>query len=202
MTHPTPTHQAIAWTKQRLVELDAIIAEVERHGDHAQLTLRNEAVRAAARLRASRAKVLELFKALEVFAQEAKRDAKDALHAVEDEWVEIESTTQAFATTAKLESAIVRDIAVARADAQRKAWEAMLATLHEQASHALEEARGEWDRALKRLSDEADAFQARIGDVKDSGDESWSAVRRTLADAKLVHVNAIQKIKQAFAKIF
>jgi len=52
-----------------------------------------------------------------------------------------------------------------------------------------------------RLSIEAEKFQARIGEVKDAGDESWRAVKQGFADAKAAHAVTVQKIKDAFFKV-
>jgi len=95
----------------------------------------------------------------------------------------------------------VRNIVIVRARAQRQAWQNSLKDLGDQAADAVEKARGELDAAFDRLSIEAEKFQARIGEVKDAGDESWRAVKQGFADAKAAHAVTVQKIKDAFFKV-
>lgn len=109
---------------------------------------------------------------------------------------------QSFLKVAGDQAQTVRGVVVARAQAQRRSWEASLKDIREQAADAIETARGEFDAAIKRLSDEAEKFQARIGDAKDAGDESWEAVKSGVAEAKAVHDRTIQRIKDAVSKLF
>ena len=95
----------------------------------------------------------------------------------------------------------MRDVVAARAQAQRRSWEASLTALRKQATEIVDKARGEFDAAIKRLSDETEKFQSRIGEVKDAGDQSWNAVKSGLAEARAVHDRTIQKIKEALSKL-
>ncbi len=109
---------------------------------------------------------------LQTEADAVTRDVAETQEAFEAAWVEVESAFQSFLSAAKDEAEIVRDVLAARAHAQRQSWEKSLKNLGDQASQAVEKARGEFDAALKRLSGEAERFQNRIGEAKDAGDES------------------------------
>lgn len=201
MSKQISAHEAVAWAKQRLDDVDAIISEVGKTTGKLKDDARLEADAALTRLQASRAKLQNYYDQLSAETDAAKSGAKEAQDALEAEWVEIESSFQSFLSAAKDQAKTVRDVVAARAQAQRKSWEASLKDLRGQAEEAVEKARGELDAAIKRLSDEVEKFQSRIGEAKDAGDESWTAVKAGLVDAKAVHDRTIQTIKGAFSKL-
>ena len=199
-------HETIAWAKQRLDELDAIIFEVEKASKDLSGSVRAEADDARARLEASRTSLRKSYDALrakaEAKAEDLKRTAEDLQDDLDTEWVEVETSFQSFLGALADQADTVRSVVAARVEAQRQAWDNSLKELRDQAAETVDKARGELDAAIKRLSDEADRFQARIGEVKDAGDASWEAVKSGLAEAKAVHDRTIDKIKGAFAKLF
>jgi len=192
-------HETIAWAKQRLDELDAIISEVEKTSKDLSGSVRAEADAALARLEASRVGLQKSYDALRTETEDLKRTAEDAL---DNEWVEVETSFRSFLGALTGQADTVRGIVAARVEAQRQAWDNSLKGLRDQAAETVDQARGDLDAAIKRLSDEADTFQARIGEVKDARDASWEAVKSGLAEAKAVHDRTIDKIKGAFAKLF
>ncbi|WP_454685441.1 hypothetical protein [Ancylobacter moscoviensis] len=201
MSNQSQAHETVAWARQRLDDVDAIISEVEKTAGKLKDDARVQADAALARLRASRAKVRDYYNELRSEADAVKGGAEEAQQALEAEWVEVESAIQSFLSAAKDQAETVRDVVVARAEAQRRSWATSFNELREQVEDAVEKTRGEFDAAIKRLTDEAEKFQARIGEAKDAGDESWTAVKAGLADAKAVHDRTIQKIKEALSKV-
>lgn len=195
-------HETIAWAKQRLDELDAIIGEVEKSSDELEGKVRVEAEQSLAKLKESRLTISRQYDRLLAEADDLKQGAKELQDALDDEWIAVETSLQSFLSAAADEAGTVRRFVVARADAQRQSWEASLQAFRDQATETVEKARQELDAAIRRLSDEADKFQAKIGEAKDAGDESWTAVKAGLAEAKEVHDRTVEKIKGAFAKLF
>jgi predicted nucleic acid-binding Zn-ribbon protein len=195
-------HETIAWAKQRLDELDAIIFEVEKASKDLSGSVRAEADDARARLEASRTSLRKSYEGLRAEAEDLKHTAEDLQDDLDAEWVEVETSFQSFLGALTDQADTVRSIVAARVEAQRQAWDNSLKGLRDQAAETVDNARGELDAAIKHLSDEADKFQARIGEVKDAGDTSWEAVKNGLAEAKAVHDRTIVKIKGAFAKLF
>lgn len=195
-------HETIAWAKQRLDELDAIISEVEKTSKDLSGSVRAEADAALARLEASRVGLQKSYDALRTETEDLKRTAEDVQNALDNEWVEVETSFRSFLGALTGQADTVRGIVAARVEAQRQAWDNSLKGLRDQAAETVDQARGDLDAAIKRLSDEADTFQARIGEVKDARDASWEAVKSGLAEAKAVHDRTIDKIKGAFAKLF
>lgn len=195
------THEAVAWAKQRLDDLDAIISEVEKTSNKLQDSARKEADAVVQRLKASRGTIQKIYDELRDEANAVKGGVEGIQDALDAEWVEVESAFQTYLAAAGDRAESTRDVVIARTRAQRQSWEASLKALRDQAADAVEAARSELDAAIKRLSDEAEKFQARIGEAKDAGDESWKAVKGGLVDARAVHDRTIQKIKDAFSKL-
>ncbi len=178
------THETVAWAKQRLDDLDAIISEVEKTSDKLKDSARREVDAVLVRLKTSRDTIQKIYDDLRDEAKSVKGSVEGIQDALEAEWVEVESVFQTYLAAVSDRAESTRDVVVARARAQRRSWEASLKALRDQAADAVETARGEFDTALKRLSDETEKFQARIGEAKDAGDESWKAVKGGLADAR------------------
>jgi chromosome segregation ATPase len=201
MSDRSHTHETVAWAKQRLDDLDAIISEVEKTSDKLKDSARKEVDAVLTRLKASRGTIQKIYDDLRDEANAVKGSVEGIQDALEAEWVEVESAFQTYLSAVGDRAESTRDVVVARAQAQRQSWEASLKALRDQAVDVVEAARGEFDAAIKRLSDETEKFQARIGEAKDAGDESWKAVKGGLADARAVHDRTIQKIKDAFSKL-
>lgn len=202
MSDRSYAHESVAWAKQRLDDLDTIISEAEKTTAGLKESARKEADQALARLQESRVKLQSYYDKLRAKADAAQGDVEQVLQAFEAQWVEVESEFQSFVAATREQADAARKVVAARAQAQRRAWEESLKNLRDQANETVEKARAEFDAAIKRLSDETEKFQSRITEVKDAGDESWKAVKGGLADAKAVHERTIQKIKDAFSKLF
>jgi chromosome segregation ATPase len=201
MTIQSYAHQTIAWVKQRLDDADAILDEIEKSAADVKADARKQADAARARITESRAKLQQYYDELRAQADTVKQEAGELQDKLEAEWIEVESALQAFVASTSDQVKTVRGIVAARARAQRQVWENSLNDWRDQAADAVEKARGELDAAFARLSTEAEKFQARIGEVKDAGDESWHAVKQGFADAKAAHDVTVQKIKDAFSKV-
>jgi len=194
-------HETIAWLKQRLDELDVVIAEVEKSTKTLTENARKEAEQAAVRLRESRLRLEKQYESLLARAETLQQSVTDAQKSFETEWVEVESAFQSFLSSAKDAQQTARDVVAARARAQRQSWEASLNDLRRQGSEAVEKARGEFDGVLKKLSERAEKLQNSIGEAKGVGDESWKALKSGLAEAKEVHDRMMRKVKEAFSKL-
>jgi chromosome segregation ATPase len=202
MSPPSYAHEIVAWAKQRLDDVDATISEVEKASGKLKEDARKQADAALARLRSSRAKLQESYDELQAEIEGAKRGVQKTQSDIEAEWVEAESALQSFLAAAGDQADAVRNVVVARAKAQRQSWEATLRALREEATAAVETARGELDAVIKRLSAEAEKLQGKVGAARNASGESWKALSDGLVEARDVHDRTIQKIKDAFSKLF
>jgi vacuolar-type H+-ATPase subunit I/STV1 len=202
MTEEPFVHETIAWAKQRLDEIDAMIAQAEKSAGDLNENARADADRALSRLVGSRAKLKQLLDELRTQADAAKNTVSQAQQALKDEWVEAESAFQAFLASAGDQTEIARNAIATRAEAQRKSWQAAVNDLRGQATAAVDKASDEFDAAIKRLSAATENAKAKIGHVSSAGDETWQAVRAGLLEAKAVHEKTIKKIAEALSKAF
>ena len=63
-------------------------------------------------------------------------------------------------------------------------------------------ARKDLDDVYQRFSSELENVQARIGDARGAGEESWKALKAGLAEIREVQSQTIQKIKASFSALF
>ena len=124
-----------------------------------------------------------------------------AIVGLEGSIIEVETDFQSLLSAMDDEAGAARDVVVARAQAQRRAWETSYEELRQQAAEVLEETRGEFDAAIQRLSGEVERLQGKIGNAREAGDTAWSALKEGLADAQAIHSRTIEKIKNAFSKL-
>jgi hypothetical protein len=194
--------EVIAWAKQRLDELDAIIVGVEKSLAAQSDAVRAEGDMALARLKAARLTFRSQYDALYADADHLRQKAKSVRNALDEEWIEVETSLQSFLAAITNEAGAVRSFVTARADAQRRSWTVSLTSTGARATETLDRSRHEFDAATRRLSEEAEKFQAKIGEAKDAGDESWAAVKTGLSEAKAVHDQTMEKIKSSVSKLF
>ncbi|ABS70127.1 conserved hypothetical protein (plasmid) [Xanthobacter versatilis] len=202
MTEQSSAHETIAWAKQRLDEVDAMVAQTEKAAGELQQAARGNADLALSRLRDSQAKLKEQVALLQAQADETKGAVLMAQKAVEEEWVEVESAFQAFLASAGEQSDVVRKAISARVEAQRKSFERALNGLKAQAETAVEKASIEFDTAMTRLSEEAEKAKVKLGQAPSAGEETWEAIKAGIAETKAVHEKTVKKITEALAKLF
>lgn len=203
MNTQNPLHKTIAWTKQRLDELDAGISAAEQSFEEGREEIRQEARDALTHLRDLRGKIHADYENLRSNAADAgKKDLKELQETLEAEWVEVEAAFQSLLSSVGERSHTARNILITRVKAQRQAWDESLQKLNGQAAEAVEKAHIELDAAIKRLSDETEKLQTRIAEVKDAGGASWDAVKSGIDEAKQVHSRTMQKIREALSKLF
>jgi len=202
MTEQSFAHETIAWAKQRLDEVDAMVAQTEKAAGELQQAARGNADLALSRLRDSQAKLKEQVASLQAQADETKSAVLTAQKAVEEEWVEVESAFQAFLASTGEQSDVARKAISARVEAQRKSWERALNGLKAQAEAAVEKASIEFDAAMTRLSEGAEKAKVKLGQAPSAGEETWEAIKAGIAETKAVHEKTVKKITEALAKLF
>ncbi len=146
MRKKASTHDAITWAKHRLDDVDAIISEAEKATVKLKDDTRAEADAALAHLRASRAKVSASYDQLRAESGSSLEKAQEALEA---EWIEVEAAFQSFLTATKDQAETARAVVVARAQAQRNSWEAILKDLRDKVEETVEKTWGGYLDAAK-----------------------------------------------------
>lgn len=201
MSKQNIAHGSLEWTKQKLDEIDAILASLEGSVATLKSEARKEADRAIARIKVARDAFKAQVDAAQAEAATAKGIADKAFATLEAEWVEVELAFQAFLTAAAGQADVVKKAIAARAEAQRKAWQGSLDAVRKAGTDAVNQARLELDAAVRRLTAEAERTQAKVGKVSTAGDESWKAMKDGLEEIRSVYDDTWKKINDALAKI-
>ncbi len=196
MSKPSLAHENLQWTKQKLDEIDAMLAALEAAVATLTSDARKQADHAIARLQAERKTFKAKVDAARSDAEAVKGITDDAFKKLQPQWVEVELAFQAFLTAAAGQAEVVQKTLAARAEAQRKSWEASVDSVRAAAAEAADQARREVDAAIHRL-----ATETKLDRVSTAGHESWKAIKSALEDTVAIYDRTSKKITDAVAKI-
>jgi len=205
MTQHSDDHQAIAWLKHRLEDLDTIIHAGEDAASDLQGAVREGADAALDRLKASRAKLEAFAEELRDNAAAAKDRGDQALQrlevGLEDEWIEIETAYQDFVSglreAGELAYEATQALIAARATAQKRAWAASIEETRDHAKTALDDAGEEFRTAVQTLEGQFESLKAR---TLQAGDAAWESLSETLSKARNAQEHAFKRVKDTLSK--
>lgn len=209
MAYHRPAHRSIAWSKQKLDELDALLTELDASAAGLKDKAKADADRALDRIRAARDTFrtyvadarADVAGAAEAGASKARRVVDEGREDLEKEWVEAELAFQSFLSSAAVDASVARKALAARVKAERHALDASLDEIAGEAGAAIDAARKDFDTALGRLEKEADKAQTGADKISAAGAEAWSAIREGLKEAHAVHAGTARKVADAFARL-
>ena len=191
----------LEWAKQKLNEVEATLVALDGSLEVLKKDARTEADRAIARIRTARDAFKAKVDAVRPDAAAAKAAADRVYDAAETEWTEVELAFQDYLKAAAGQASVVKKALADRAEAQRQSWQTSLQAIRAAALAALDQARGEVDAAIRRLTVEAEKAEGKIGKVSAVGDESLKAIKGGLDEAISVYVRTWKKISEAVSKI-
>ena len=197
MTDQSNLHVYMDWIKERLDEMDATLASLENTATKMQADSRVKADSALKDIRSAR----------DTFRTSLKQHAdasKDAFNrskvALEEQWTAFETNVQTFMEAAGKQAKQQQDTFHARADAQRKTWQAMMDKLQHDASSLAAKHRPEVETALKLMKSEADVANAKLEKLHQAGSESWVAFKTALGETRASLERASQAVHEAFKR--
>jgi hypothetical protein len=197
MTKHSAVYFYLNWAKERIDEMDAILASLEVNVAEVHADARAKANQALADMRKKR------------------DDFRDTLkkHADADEaaWIRekarLQSEWNAFETDVKkyVESAVKQieqqQMAFKRqADAQVKAWREAAEGIRTGAKEFAAERRSEIETAVKQMEVDATAAEKKLQKVNEAGKQSWSALMTALAETRAAFDRANQAAQEAFKR--
>jgi chromosome segregation ATPase len=119
---------------------------------------------------------------------------------LESQWNVFEARVKAYFDTigkqVEQQQATFRDVAAA----QIKAWHEAADKLHDSAVKVAAAKRTELDAAVKQMKTQASEAEARLQKLKQTRDESWSALSAALADSRKAFDQANQASWDAFKR--
>jgi len=188
-------HFFLNWAKERIDEMDAILASLESKAGE---------VRADSRVKANQL-IADMQKQRDAFRETVEKQA-EAGEAVwertkaqlETEWVgfgnEVTKYIESFGRQIGQQQATFQGLAAA----QLKAWHEMADKVHIAAGEFAASRRGEIDASVTRMKADAAAAEEKLQKLARAGTESWSALNAALAETRAAFDRANKAVRDAF----
>ena len=181
MSEQSSMHSYLNWSKERIDEMDAILASLEAKAGQVQADLKVKANQLIANLKKQR----------DEFQANLKKQSKATEAAWESNKAQLDSQWQAFeaqvktyietvAKQAPQQQALFRDVAAV----QVKAWREAANTIHDAATKFAAGRRADVDAAVTKMKADAAEAEARLQKLNQTGNESWAALSAALAESR------------------
>jgi hypothetical protein len=191
-------HFYVNWAKERLDEMEAVLASLEGKAGEVQADARDRADKAITGLRKSRDIFRDTVKKQAAANEAAWTSAKATL---EPEWnsfeAEVKKYVESFSKQVEQQQATFK----LQAAAQLKAWREASDKLGSDAKHFATERQAEIDVAVKRMQVDAGAAEEKLQKQLDQmGTQSWSALMGVLTETRAAFDRANQAARDAFKR--
>jgi hypothetical protein len=197
MPEQSSMHLYLNWAQERIGEMDATLASLERKASQVQVDLKVKASQLISDLRTRRDKFEAAVKK-QAEAGEAPRERTKGQ--LESQWNGFEAQVKTYIDTVgkqvEQQKATFRDVA----DAQLKAWHEATDKFHSAATKLTAERRADIDAAVKQMKAEASQAEARLQKLKGAGGESWAALSTALAESRKAFDRANQTALHALKR--
>jgi hypothetical protein len=197
MAARSSVHVSIDWAKERLDEMDATLASLEKKVGDLKSENRAAAERAIAEMREQR----EAFKqTVEAKKQASEAEWQQTKAMLESRWTAFEAAVQKWVDATGPLVAEQNEMFVARAEAQFKAWQYMTDQLEASAKGFSSDRKRQIDSTVATIRADAKATKTKLDALKQSGKESWTALTKALADSRAAFDRANQTASEAFKR--
>ncbi|HWM45847.1 MAG TPA: hypothetical protein VNR11_02915 [Xanthobacteraceae bacterium] len=197
MPAQSSVHFYLNWAKERIDEMDAVLASLEGKTGEIEADLRTRADRALADLREKRDDFQNLVKKQSESNEAAWISTKAKLDA---DWGRFEADLRRYVESFGKHIRQQQSIFQLQADAQLKAWRDAADSLSAAAQEFATERRGDIDATVTRMKAEAGAAEERLRKLSQAGTESWSVLMTALNETRAVFDRANQSAREAFKK--
>ena len=197
MSQHDHTNSYLNWVKERMNEMDAVLASLRATA----APLQADASAKRDRLIADLKKHRDEFKASAEKHAEIGEAAWEKIRSqLEVQWNAFEGQMQTYFDTVgkhvEQQQAVFRDVAAA----QVNAWRETAEKIQDSASKLAATRRPEIDAVLKQMRSEAAEAEARLQKLKHAGRQSWSALSTALADSRKAFDKANRKAWDALKR--
>ena len=188
-------HFYLNWAKERIDEMDALVASLEDKAKEVQAESRGKAERLIAELQKKRD---EFQDAINKQAEAGEATLQRTRAQLETMWNSFEAEAQKYLETfgkqIDQQQRIFQDVA----SAQLKAWRDAAETFHSAAAEFQSNRRADVDAIVTQMKAGAAEAEARFKDLKRTGTESWTALNAALAESR----KAFDRANQAAWDVF
>ena len=197
MAEQSSMHSYLEWTKQRIDEMDAVLASLESKAGQIQADSRAKAEQVVAELKKQR----DAFQAKAKTHVEGGEAALKAAEAqLEVQWNGFEAQVKAYFETAAKQLDQQQATFRQAAAAQAKAWGEAVGRFHTEATKLAAAKRSEVDAAVNQMKAQAAQADAALEKLKQGGNESWTTLSGALAESRKAFDRATHEAWDAFMK--
>ncbi len=181
MSQQSSMHFYLNWAKERIDEMDAVLASFEIKAGEAKAESKVKADQIIADLKKRRDEFQAQFKTQAEAGEAAWAHGRTEL---EKQWNGFEAQMKTYFESAgkqlEQQQATFKEIA----SAQAKAWREAAEKFREAAGKVAAVHTGDFDAALKQMKSDASEADARLQKLKQAGSESWSVLSAALAESR------------------
>jgi hypothetical protein len=190
-------HFFLHWAKERLDEMDAVLASLESEAAKTQADTRIKADQFIANLKQKRDEFENTVQKLTEGGAAAWESTKVRL---EDEWKIYEAAINKYLESFSKGMEQQRAVFQSQATAQLNAWRDSADKLNAASREFATERRREIDTTVSRMKSDAAAAEEKLQKLARAGTESWSALNAALAETRTVFDRANQAAREAFKR--
>lgn len=195
MAAQSSMHFYLNWAKERIDEMDAVLASLEAKAGQAKAESATKADQLVADLKKRRDEFQALLKEQADAGEAAWARAKADM---ETQWsgfeVQVKTYFESAGKQVEQQQATFKDIAAAQA----KAWREASDKFHDAANKVAAARRADVDSAIQKMKSDASEAEARLQKLKQAGSASWSALSAALAESRKAFDRANQAAWDAF----
>ncbi|RUW28636.1 MULTISPECIES: hypothetical protein [unclassified Mesorhizobium] len=194
MSDQSSMHAYLNWTKQRIDEMDAILASLEAKVGQVKVDSKADADRIVADLKQRRDEFEASAKAQAKAGQAAIRENTAKL---ESQWRRFETEVNTYFETVGKQAEQQKATFLQAAGAQAKAWRETAEAFHNEAGKVMTARRADIDVAVTKMKADAAEAEARLHKLMQAGGESWAALSAALAESRQAFDRANQQAGDA-----
>jgi hypothetical protein len=181
MREHSSMHSHLSWAKERIDEMEATLASIEARAAEVKAGSKAEANQALAAMKKAHAEFNARFRK----AAEAGEAALQAVGAqLESDWhafeVHVRSYFEATGRQMEQQQATFRDVAAA----QFAAWRGTAEDLRREVAKLAATGRADVEDAISQMQESARVSEARLQNLKQAGNESWTALNSALGESR------------------
>jgi len=190
-------HFYLNWAKERIDEMDAVLASFETKAGEVQADSRAKADQFIADLKKKRDEFQQSVTKQADAGEAAWSSAKSQMEAT---WRGFEAEVKKYVETFGKQVDQQQSTFHGAANAQLKAWRDAADKIQSAATELATDRRNDIDAALKRMKADASEAEANLQKLKRAGEESWGALNGALAESRAAFDRANQAAWDAFKR--
>lgn len=195
---PSFARQALEWSGDRLVELDATIAVLEQDAARLQGKAKAKAEDALKALRerrdAYRTRAEDAVASATTWTDAQVAEARKSL---DENWTAFQTARDEYLDAAKADLTTRRAVLEAEFEARRKAWQKSIEELHADAEKLAADQRAVIDARIAALNAQMDEASARIERLQDASAQAWQTAKKGYAEAQQVFFDNYASISKS-----